>query len=102
MSFGFAELIGTIESEIETIYMPGAIKWCDEQYSGAWSNALDRFDKALQLAIERKDFTWAKSEGEFYKLTILKLLRKYKEHKCLDNTQTFLNSLNTTKGELHG
>lgn len=104
MSFGkfCVGLIGSIESEIETLYMPGAIKWCDEQFDGAWSNALDRFDKALAMAIDTKNFTWAKSEGEFYKNTILKLLNKFKEHKKMDSAQSFLKSLNSTKGGPHG
>ena len=102
MNLNFSQVIAAIEAEIEPSYMPGAIRWCDENMGGAWSNAIDRFEKALLMAIERNDYVLAQSEGEFYKLTILKLLKQYKEHKHLDETSSFLNSLNSSKGERNG
>jgi hypothetical protein len=73
--------------------LPGAIHWADKNHNEAWSNALDRFDKALSVAIERKEPTLAKTEGDFYKATILDLLSKYKRHKNMDETQSFLRAI---------
>lgn len=96
MNLGFSEIIGSIEAEIETKYMPGAIKWSDENHHGAWSNTLDRFDKALSVAIERKDFQLAKTEGEYYKASILDLISKFKRHKNINETQSFLKAISGT------
>lgn len=95
MILGFSNLIGLIESENEFKYLGGAIRWCDENHHLAWSNALDRFDKSLSVAIERKDFALAKTEGDFYKATILDLLTKYKRFKNMDDTTSFLKSITT-------
>lgn len=92
MSWG-SELIYTIEAELSSGYLPGAINWCDKNHHNAWSNALERFDKALSVAIERKDFTLSKVEGAFYKATILDLLSKYKRHKNIDETKSFLQAI---------
>lgn len=96
MNMGFLEIIGAIEAQLSTEYLPGAIKWADETHSNAWSNALDRFDKALTIAIERQDFGLAKVEGEFYKTTILDLISSYKRHKNMDETQSFLDSMRSS------
>jgi hypothetical protein len=98
MNLGFSNLIAAIEAEIEPGYMPGAIQWCDEQLDNAWSKAMDRFDGALRMAIERKDYVLAQSEGEFYRATIMKLLSKYKAHKGMDEAKSFLSSLSAATG----
>lgn len=93
MNLGFLELINTIESELKQEYVGGAIKWCDEKFDNAWSKALDRFDKALAIAIDRQEYALAKMEGEFYKATILDLLRKFKTAKQIKDSDAFLESL---------
>jgi hypothetical protein len=90
---GFSQLIERIESEIRKDYLPGAIKWCDRMFNEGWSKAIDRFDQALSVANERKDYMLAKMEGDFYLATILDLLSKYKRHKDLDDTQEFLRGI---------
>lgn len=81
MNLNFSKLIGDIENELELHYLPGAIRWIDEKYDGAWSKAIERFDHALSSATGSKYFEAAKLEGEIYKDTILRLIKKYKEHK---------------------
>jgi hypothetical protein len=93
MNLGFGELIRTIESEIKTEYLPGAIQWADENFDDAWSMALNRFDASLTLAIERKDYSTAQIEGDFYRATILDLLRKYKTHHKIKEVSSFLDSI---------
>lgn len=89
MTLGFGKIIQTIEAEISDEYMPGAIGWADNTFKNAWSNAIDRFDHALASG----DYTRAKLEGEFYLDTVFNLIRKYKKHKHLDDTVTFLESI---------
>ena len=93
MSLGFSEIISSIESELSALYLPGAINWADDTMDGAWSKAIDRFDKALSIAIERQDYTLARIEGDFYKATIIDLIRRYKTHKRMDDTESLLQSV---------
>lgn len=102
MNLGFSQIIGAIEAEIDTIYLSGAIQWADNQFHGAWSAALERFDKALAVALERKDPALAKTEGAYYKATVIDLLSKYKNHKKMNDTQSFLKGLSTLKGASNG
>ena len=89
----FSQIISRIECEISIQYLPGAIRWCDENHSNAWSNAIDRFDKALSIAIERLDHKLAEIEGDYYCATIVDLLSKYKNFKKMDETSAFLKSI---------
>lgn len=93
MNLGFSEIIRAIESELKFEYMGDAIVWCDENFHGAWSASLNRFESSLVLAIERKDYMTAKIEGDFYKNTILDLLSKYKINKNINDTESFLSSI---------
>jgi len=93
MSLGFSEIIRSIEAEIKTEYLPGAITWADKHHNNAWSNAIDRFDRALSRSIERQDYTLAKLEGEHYRITVLDLLRKYKKEKGIADTDSFLTAI---------
>lgn len=93
MSQGYLQAINAIEAELAAKYLPGAIRWCDEQFNGAWSNAIDRFDKALSIAIDRKDHQLSKIEGEFYRATILDLLSRYKTAKDIGDTSSFLEAI---------
>jgi hypothetical protein len=93
MNLGFTQLINAIESEIKTDYLPGAIRWSDEKFGNAWTRAMDRFDKALAIAIDRGDYRLAQIEGDFYKATVLDLLGRYRNHKNLDATDSFLSAL---------
>lgn len=96
MSLDFIKIINAIEAEIKPEYIGDAIRWCDENCDGAWSNALDRFDKSLAVAIERQDYQLAKMEGEFYKTTVLSLLSKFKAAKGMNETDAFLEALRPT------
>ena len=90
----YQELIATIEAEIQFLYQPRAIIWCDKQFDGAWSKAMDRFDQYLSCAFERKDFSLAQAEGELYKNTVLPLLNKYKAHKKYDPSTSVFRFIN--------
>lgn len=89
----YSEIIREIEAEIKTQYLGGAIRWADAKYDGAWSKAIDRFDAALTIAIERKDYRTAEIEGAYYRATVLDLIRKYKTAKNMDDADSFLGSL---------
>lgn len=93
MTLGFTELMNTIEAEIRTEYIGGAIQWADQNFDNAWSKALTRFDKALGVAIDRQDYTLAKVEADFYKITVVELLKKYKAAKAIDDKEAFLASI---------
>lgn len=93
MSFGGANLIGEIEAELKFEYLPGAIRWADQNFDGAWSKAIDRYDNALSLAIERKDWRSLQIEGAHYKRTVLDMIVKYKRHKNMTDSESFLSSL---------
>ena len=62
----------------------------DENYDGAWSAALNRFDNSLSVAIERGDYKLAEIEGAYYKTTILDLISRFKRHKKLAEDDLFL------------
>jgi hypothetical protein len=98
MSLGFVQLINRIEAEIHVAYIPEAIRWCDEKFNNAWSNAIDRFDKALSVAIERQDYRLAELEGDYYKVTILELLGRFKASHDMDAQQSFLSALRGSHG----
>jgi hypothetical protein len=87
------ELINTIEAELKLEYVGGAIAWADKNRDGAWSKAMDRFDCALKNSIERQDYRSAEIEGQFYKATVLQLLREYKQTKGLNDAESFLSAL---------
>jgi hypothetical protein len=93
MSLGFSEVIRSIETELAEKYLPGAIAWIDENRNNAWSNAIDKFDRALIACIARSDFYSAKAAGEHYTVTILNLIAEYKRHKGMDDKDSFLSSL---------
>ena len=93
MSFGFVELINAIEAEISSGYLPGAIRWADEKYDGAWTKAMDRFERALNLTREHMDYVSLKVEAGFYKNTVLDLVQKYKQEKGIENVQSYLESI---------
>lgn len=94
---GFHEIIGAIEAEIKTEYLGGAIAWADKNHNNAWSNAIDRFDRALTNAIDRQDYLAAKIEGDFYKTTVLDLIQKYKKAKGIDDLASLLDEVKTVR-----
>lgn len=93
MSLGFSKIILAIEAELSAEYLPGAIAWTDKHHHGAWSAAMDRFDKALSIAAERKDYRLAELEGGYYKSTVLDLLSKFKRAKGMEDATTFVESI---------
>ena len=93
MNFGFIEIINSIEAEISYQYLPGAIRWADETHNNAWSNAIDRFDRALSTAHEGLNYSSVKMEAVLYKKTVLDLIAKYKKEKKMTNIESYLDSL---------
>lgn len=100
MSF-LTQLINEIEGELSQAYWPGAINWCDENFDGAWSKAIDRFDLALADAGKRNDPHLAKTEADKYRHTILGLMNRYKEHKRLSDKDSFMSTLKMNKESAH-
>jgi len=98
VSLGFSQLIWEIESELQTEYWPGAIAWSDKNHHNAWSNAITRFDGALSVALESKDWSYAQREGQIYKLTILNLLKMFKEATQKDDKKEFFSALENRYG----
>jgi hypothetical protein len=90
---GFHEIVGAIEAELKAEYLGGAIAWADKKHDNAWSKAIDRFDRALSNAIERQDYLAAKIEGDFYKITILGLIREYKVAKGMSDLDSLLEAV---------
>lgn len=90
---GFHKLISEIEAEIKFEYLPGAIRWADENFDGAWSKAIDRFDAALTHAIEHKDWRSIEIEKATYRRTVLDLIAKYKAERRIGDQESFLASL---------
>jgi len=97
MSPDFATMLRKIHAELSEAYMPGAHQWADDTFDGAWSKAMDRFDQALTIVIERKDYQLAKLEGDLYKSTLIDLIRKFKKHKQMDDASEFLAALGRRK-----
>jgi hypothetical protein len=95
MSFGFVEVINSIEAEISSRYLPGAILWADKKFDGAWTKAMDRFDRALKITQERVDYTSLKAEAGFYKNTVLELIRQYKQEKGIEGVQSYLDAISS-------
>jgi hypothetical protein len=93
VNFQFTKLFNEIEAELKLEYVGGAIKWADENYLNAWSNAITRFESAVTRAIEYGNFDLVKSESELYKNTILGLIRQYKQAKAMGEQESFLESL---------
>lgn len=93
MNLEFSKIIRSMEIEIAFQYIPGAIRWCDDNCENAWSKAIDRFDNSLRIAIERKDYQLIKIESEFYQNMVLDLLSKYKSFKNIDESKNFLEAI---------
>ena len=93
MNLGFIEVINAIQAEISYRYLPGAICWSDEKFDSAWSKAIDRFERALDLCRERMDYTSLKAEAGFYKNTVLDLIRKYKQEKGIEGITSYLDAI---------
>lgn len=89
----YLTIIQSIESEISYEYLPGAIRWADDNCDGAWSRAIDRFDLALSEIYSPNFERKIKFEAEQYKRTVLGLLKKFKEHKRINDVDSFLNSI---------
>lgn len=93
MNLGFSKLLREINSELCEEYIPDAANWADLNLEFAWTCANERFDKALIIAIERKDYVLAQIEGDFYKASILDLISKYKRTRNIEEARNFLNSI---------
>jgi hypothetical protein len=91
------EIINSIEAEISAEYLPGAIKWADENCANAWSNAIDEYEKALRYAVETGNYQVATDAGDRYKYTVLNLIRAYKATKGMTDKTSFLDSIRAKK-----
>lgn len=89
----FLDLINEIETELQPQYWQGAIRWADEKYNGAWSNAIDRFEKAITKGYENLNFQYAQVEADIYKEAILKLLREYKRTIGVSEEESLLDAI---------
>jgi hypothetical protein len=88
-----AKLVGAIEAEIKTEYIGGAIRWADEKFNNAWSNAISEFETAIVRAGERHDFANLKIAADRYRDTVVALLRKYKNFCQVSEADAFLDSV---------
>lgn len=93
MNLKFFELINRIEAELCQVYWPGAIRWADEQFDSAWSNAITRFEAALIKALSTANFAFLEMEGKVYKETLLCLMKQYKEVHQINGAKEFLDNL---------
>lgn len=89
----FLALIDAIHAEIAPEYLPEAITWCDRHLDNVWEKAVNRFDAALVLAMERGDYLLAKIEGDFYLRTILDALGAYRKAHHASETDAFVRAL---------
>lgn len=93
MNMGFFEIVNSIERELGSVYLGGAIKWIDEHKDNAWSKEVDLFDRALAGALERQDYFSAKMAGEHYKLRITEFIQVYKKENGSGEQDSFLGML---------
>jgi hypothetical protein len=71
-------------------YIPGAVSWADDQYDGAWSNALHRFEDAIIRAETFGDESIMDAELDIFQGTILALIRCYQTHLANHNIARML------------
>lgn len=74
--------LGTqIVREIDAMYKPAAlgavIRWCDANHESAWTNAIDRLDRAIVECGARFDYASLKAEYEFFQRKTRELLTSY-------------------------
>lgn len=98
MSINFPALFRAIEAEIQEKYISGAIRWCDDNFDGAWSKAMNQFENALSMYQSNLNLASLSVETDKYKNTVVKLLSEFKSHKKINDTDSFLKSLKT-KGD---
>jgi hypothetical protein len=88
-----SKVIGEIEAEIKAEYLGGAIRWADENRQGGWSEAIDRFEKAIDEGYRIKNFEYVKAEMAIYRDRVIGYIREYKKEKGIDDTASFLASV---------
>ena len=89
MRYGFSKLIEEIETEIEIKYLPGCIRWSDENYNNAWSSAINEFEKALLTKNKEKII----NQSQIYKSTCLSLIESYKRSKNNSHVSDFFRKI---------
>lgn len=89
MNFNFSKLIHKIESELKLYYQSGAIKYIDENFDGAWSKEIDKFEQALASGDQEK----IEAQSEIYKGNILKFIDLYKRKTNKGRAGRFLDEL---------
>ena len=93
MSLNFIDIINQIENEINIVYIPGAIKYCDDHFDNAWSKAIDTYEAAINRFIETKDEAAVNFAGEVYIACVKNLIQKYKVYKNNKHTDSLLDDL---------
>ena len=97
MIFEFSQFIQEVETEIGHEYLPGVIQWADENRDGAWSYAIDQFEKALIASRDHRNWEVLKQEANLYKKRCLDLIREYKDMHSFDEQDRFIKSLHQRK-----
>ena len=75
-NMGLSKYIDRIQKELSIYYQGGAINWVDENQGNAWSNAIDRFDRAL-LSTDKAEI---KREASLYFNNCMGFIKEYKLH----------------------
>ena len=91
--FAFDHVIREMDAELKREWQPGAFNWADKHMGDKHKKAIDRFDAVFTECIKRFDFPTIQAEAEIYKSEMLEILRAYKTAKQIDETESFLNSL---------
>lgn len=94
----FSESINRIERELHSNYIGGFYQWADDFNDNAWTKAVNRLEKAIKLVINKgmtdQDF---QVEQALYFDRVSALIQEYRNHKKLDERESFINSFK--KGE---
>lgn len=90
----FSQCIEKLERELQTDYIGGCYAWIDETQDGAWSKAINRFEKAILAYRDHliTDDTFT-TEQEIYFSTVHNFVQEYRKHKQLDASDSYLKSL---------
>lgn len=87
MTIKFMSVVNAIQSELSDQYIPGAINWADETKGGAWSNAMDDFEKVILSA--PPDYALQEAANK-YRDRILSLIREYKQTREYDEARELI------------
>jgi len=90
----FSKCMEKLERELQTQYLGGCYAWIDETHDGAWTKAINQFEKAILAyrdgLISDDSFT---TEQEIYFSTVHNFVQEYRKYKQLDAKDSYIKSL---------